>query len=154
MYRNRFLTAQSTFVLVRYVFFVVCTSNSMTHTNISVLNRLNIRMMTSHHCENICTDIRLIRYGGIRRSSASPRSPRDGIPSASVCPSPRTKRGLPCPYPSDRTSRDANMKPVDAPSVWSSTTVLDKKESDGWDPPQGVPPHALRNGVGAHELRR
>ena len=34
------------------------------------------------------------------------------------------------------------MKPVDAPSAWSSHSDLDKKESDGRDPPQGVAPHA------------
>ena len=34
-----------------------------------------------------------VRYGGIRRSSASPRPPCDGTPSASVWPSPRQTSG-------------------------------------------------------------
>ena len=41
------------------------------------------------------------------------------------------------------------MKPVDAPSVWSRPSDLDKKESDGRDPPQRVAPHAHRGVVGA-----
>ena len=44
------------------------------------------------------------------------------------------------------------MKRVDAPSAWSSPSDLDKKESDGRDPPQGVAPHAHRDVVGAHEV--
>ena len=38
-----------------------------------------------------------VRYGGIRRSSASPRPPCDGTPSASVWPSPRQAPGPSCP---------------------------------------------------------
>ena len=41
-----------------------------------------------------------VSYGAIRRSSASPRPPCDGIPSASVWPSPRQTPGPPCPHPS------------------------------------------------------
>ena len=55
-----------------------------------------------------------VRYGGIRRSSASPRPPCDGTPSASVCPSPRQTPAPPCPYSSDRTPHDPTMKRVDA----------------------------------------
>ena len=47
-----------------------------------------------------------VRYGGIRRSSASPRPPCDGTPSSSVWPSPRQTPGPPCPYPSDRPQFD------------------------------------------------
>ena len=61
-----------------------------------------------------------VRYGGIHRSSPSPRPPCNGIPSASVWPSPRRTPGPPCPYPSFRTPLDATMKPVDATSLWSS----------------------------------
>ena len=43
-----------------------------------------------------------VRYGGIRRSSASPRPHCDGTPSSSVWPSPRQTPGPPCPHPSDR----------------------------------------------------
>ena len=43
-----------------------------------------------------------VRYGGIRRSSASPRPPCDGTPSASVWPSSRQTPCPSCPYPSDR----------------------------------------------------
>ena len=43
------------------------------------------------------------------------------------------------------------MKPVVALSAWSSPTDIDKKESGGWNPPQGVAPHAHRDVVGAHE---
>ena len=75
-----------------------------------------------------------VRYGGIRRSSASPRSPCDGTPSASVWPSPTQTPGLPCPHPSDRTPPDATMRRVDAPSAWSSASDLDNKELDGRDP--------------------
>ena len=56
-------------------------------------------------------------YGGIRRSSASPRPPCDGSPSVSVRPSPRQTPGPPCPYPSDRTENDATMKHVYAPLI-------------------------------------
>ena len=61
-----------------------------------------------------------VRYGGIRRCSASPRPPCDGTPSASVWPSPRQTPGPPCPYPSDRTTPDASMKRVGAPA-WTRT---------------------------------
>ena len=44
-----------------------------------------------------------VTYWGIRRSSASPRPPCDGSPSASIWPSPRQTPGPPWPYPSDRT---------------------------------------------------
>ena len=43
-----------------------------------------------------------VRYGGIRRSSASPRPPSDGNPSTSVWPSPSQTPGPSSPYPSDR----------------------------------------------------
>ena len=46
------------------------------------------------------------------------------------------------------------MKPVDASSAWSRPSDLDKKESDGRDPPEGVVPHAHRGVVGAYELCR
>ena len=58
--------------------------------------------------------------GEISRSSASPRPPCDGTPSASVWPSPGQTPGPSCPYPSDRTPPDATMKHVDAQSAWSS----------------------------------
>ena len=54
----------------------------------------------------------------------------------------------------NRPPLDATMKRVDAPSAWSSTSDLDKKESDGRDPPQGVAPHVHRGVVGAPELCR
>ena len=38
---------------------------------------------------------------------------------------------------------------VGAPSAWTSPSDLDRKESDGRDPPQGVAPHAHRGVVGA-----
>ena len=69
-----------------------------------------------------------VRYGGIRRSSASPC---DGTPSVSVWPSPRQTPGPPCPYPSDRTPPDATMKPVDALPAWSCHSDLDKNPMDG-----------------------
>ena len=46
--------------------------------------------------------LRQVRYGGVRRSSASPRPPCDGTPSSSVWPSPRQTPDPSCPYPSDR----------------------------------------------------
>ena len=46
------------------------------------------------------------------------------------------------------------MKRVGAPTSWTSPTDLDKKESDGRDPPQGVMRHAHRAVVGALELCR
>ena len=61
-----------------------------------------------------------VRYGGIRRSSASPRPSCDGNTSASVWPSPRQTPGPPCTYSSDRTPPDATMMRVGAPSAWSS----------------------------------
>ena len=70
--------------------------------------------------------------------------------SASVWPLPRQTPGPPCPYPSDRTPPYATMKRVGAPSAWSSPSDLDKKESDGRDPPQGVAPHAHRGVVTAY----
>ena len=69
-------------------------------------------------------------------------------------PSPRQTPGPQCPHPSDRTPPDANMKRVGAPSTWTSPSDLDKKESDGRHPPQGVAPHAHRGVVGAPELCR
>ena len=93
-----------------------------------------------------------VRYGGIRRSSASPRLPCDGTPSASVWPSPRQTPGPPCPNPSDRTPPDATMKPVGAPSAWSSPSDIGKKASDGQNPPQGVAPHTCRGVVGADDM--
>ena len=59
-----------------------------------------------------------VRYGGIRRSSVSSHPPCDDNTSAFVWPSPRQMSGPWCPYPSNRPSPDATMKPVDAP--WSS----------------------------------
>ena len=56
------------------------------------------------------------------------------------------------PIPSDRIPPDANVKPVAAPLAWSICSDLDKKESDGRDPPQGVAPHAHR-GVVAYRGR-
>ena len=43
------------------------------------------------------------------------------------------------------------MKRAGAPLTKTSPSDLDKKESDGRDPPQGVAPHAHRGEVGAHE---
>ena len=43
------------------------------------------------------------------------------------------------------------MKPVDALSSWSSHLDLDKKDSNGKDPLQGVASLAHRGVVGAHE---
>ena len=82
-----------------------------------------------------------VRYGGVRLC--------DGTRSASVWPSPRQTPGPSCPFPSDKTPPDATMKPGDAPSAWSSPSDLDRKKSDGRDPPQGVAPHAHRGVVGA-----
>ena len=58
------------------------------------------------------------------------------------------------PYPSDRTPPYAITKRVDSPSTWTSPSDLDRKESDGRDPPQGVEPHAHRGVIGAPELCR
>ena len=76
-----------------------------------------------------------VRYGGIRRGSASPRPPCDGTPSASVSRwSILQADARPAmPYPSDGTPPDATMKRVGAPSAWTSPSDLDKKESDEWD---------------------
>ena len=77
-----------------------------------------------------------VRYGGIRRSSASPRPPCDGTPSASVWPSPRQTPGPPCPYPSDRTPPDATMKRVEAPFAFSSHSDLERRAwngNNGWE---------------------
>ena len=52
------------------------------------------------------------------------------------------------------TPPDVIMKPVHALSSWSSPSDLDKKESDGWNVPQGVAPLAQRRVVGAHEICR
>ena len=41
------------------------------------------------------------------------------------------------------------MKRVDAPSAWTNPSDLDKKESNGRDPPLGVAPHGV---VGAPNL--
>ena len=54
-----------------------------------------------------------------------------------------------CP---DRPPPDATMKRVDAPSAWPSPSDLDKKESDGRDPPQEVAPHAHRGVVDAPDF--
>ena len=66
-----------------------------------------------------------VRYGGIRRSNASPRPPCDGTPSASVWPSPRQTPGPPRPHPSDRTPPYATTKRVGAPLAWTSSSDLD-----------------------------
>ena len=58
-----------------------------------------------------------VRYGGIYRSSASPRPHCDGTPSASFWPSPRQTPGPSCLYPLDRTPPDATTKRVGAPSA-------------------------------------
>ena len=92
------------------------------------------------------------RYGGIHRSRASSRPPCDGSSPASLWLTPRKTPGPSCPYHSDRTPYDANMKSVDAPPAWSSPSDLDYKESDGRDPPQGVAPHPHRGVVGAHDI--
>ena len=92
-----------------------------------------------------------VRFGGIHRSSALPRPPCDVTPSASAWPSTRQTPGPPCQYSLDRAPPDATMKRVDAPSAWSSSSDLDKKESDGRDSPQGVAPHAHRGVVDAHD---
>ena len=41
------------------------------------------------------------------------------------------------------------MKPVDAPSAWSSPSDLDRKESNGRNSPHGVAPHAHRSNFSA-----
>ena len=58
-----------------------------------------------------------VRNWGIRRSSASPRPPCAGTPSASVWPSPRQTPGPPCPYPSDRTPPYA-ANVVESAIIW------------------------------------
>ena len=93
-----------------------------------------VRNMT----HNTVTSQDQVRYGGIRRSSASPRPPSDGTPSASVRPSPRQTPGPLRPYPSDRVPPDANMMPVDAPSAWSTPSDLGRKESN-WGSSKGSP---------------
>ena len=52
-----------------------------------------------------------------------------GTPSAIVWPSPSQTPVPSCTYPSDRP--DATMKPVDAPSAWSSPSHLDEKNLMG-----------------------
>ena len=94
-------------------------------TNMHGLYKLKLRPNGSASADD------QVRCGDIHRSSASPRPPCDGTPSASVWPSPRQTPGPSCPYPSDRTPHDATMKPVVAPSAWFSHSDLDKKESDG-----------------------
>ena len=113
-------------------------------STISILDVDNIRFPLTISATHVRSG--KVKYGGIRPNSASPRPPCDGIPSASIWPSPRQ---TPCPYRSDRTPSDAIMKRVDAPSAWTSPSDLDKKESDGRDPPQGVAPHAHTGVVGA-----
>ena len=56
-----------------------------------------------------------VRYGGIRRSSASPLPPCDSTTSASVWPSPRQTPGPSCPCPSDEPPRAATTKHAVAP---------------------------------------
>ena len=73
---------------------------------------------------------------------------------ASIGQLPRLTPGLPCPYSPDRTPPDTTMKSVDVLLAWSSNLDIDKKASSGWDPPEGVAPHAHRGIVGAHKLCR
>ena len=79
----------------------------------------------------ILMDIRSgqVRCGGIRRSSASPRPPYDGTPSASVWPSPRQTPGPSCPYHPGRIPLDAITKHAGGPSAWSSPSDPDRRES-------------------------
>ena len=51
-----------------------------------------------------------VKYGGIRRSSASPRPPCDVTPSASVWPSPMQTSGPPCLYPQIPPSQPRSMR--------------------------------------------
>ena len=51
-----------------------------------------------------------MRYGVIRRSSASPRPPCDGTPSAYVWPSPRQTPGSPCWEPQLIDFQELNEK--------------------------------------------
>ena len=74
-------------------------------------------------------DIQVRSGGGIRQSSASPRSHCDGAPSASLSAFGAFGQTPGPSYPSDRTPSDANMKPLNDPSSWSSHSDLDRKES-------------------------
>ena len=85
-------------------------------------------------------------------AGALPRPSCDGSPSASVRSSLRQTSGPPCPYPSARPPPDATMKPVNAPSVWSSHSDLGKKKSGGRNPPQGFAPNAHRDEIGAPDF--
>ena len=53
-----------------------------------------------------------VRYGGIRRSSASPCPPYDGTPSASVWVSPRQTPGPSCPLLYYRLNPNPSLKAV------------------------------------------
>ena len=72
-----------------------------------------------------------VRCWGIRRSSASPRLPRNsfGLRLAIV-------QDRPYPYPSNRPPSNATTKHACGPSKWSSSSDPDKTESDGRDPLQ------------------
>ena len=107
--------------------------------------------MATHRLSLLKCIVGHVRCGYMHRSSASPRPHCDGTPSASVWPSHRQTPCPSCTHPSDRTPPDATMKRVGAPSAWTSPYDLDRKESDGRDPPQGVAPHAHRGVVGAHD---
>ena len=72
-----------------------------------------------------------VRCGDIRRSSASPRPPCDGTLWASVWPSPSQTPGPPCPYPSNGTPPDANMKREGAPRHGPATRISTRKSPMG-----------------------
>ena len=72
-----------------------------------------------------------VRYGGIRRSSASAHPLCDNNPSASVWLATRQTPGPLCPYPSDRTPPDATTKHADVPWHGPTTRISTRKNPMG-----------------------
>ena len=79
-------------------------------------------------CQNVPAG--QVRYGGNRRSSASPRLPCDGTSLSSVWPSPRQTPRPPCLHPSDRTLPDATMKLLVVPAL----SAYSISYSRSWNP--------------------
>ena len=121
--------------MIDYIFgFFACMIYLKSFCTIILYFNLKFRWRGLFALTRLAVRLGLVRSGqvcGQRRSSASPRPPCDGTPSAFVWPSPRQTPSPSCLCPSDRTPPDATTKYAGGSHAWSIPPDPDKTHRFG-----------------------